>query len=248
LSKIYNYENFIFEHSTRLGHLLQLESEYKRLLKDDSNNSELEVVCDKICKLLYLRNYQIVKGIVNVEDTVMLDSRSLHGSKKIKTIPVKFGIIEGSFFCDRNALISLDGSPKEVGQTFDCHMNDLTTLTGCPEIIGSDFHCGENLLTSLVDGPKSVNGFYSFSNNHIYELTGFCEDFDGDVFYHNNPVEEVLDLFAETGDKLGRVIDLLNELDVIRQNEIVLDRLIDCGYQFGLEIPDTITFKNYKVI
>ncbi len=248
MSKIYNYENFIFEHSTRLGHLLQLESEYKRLLKDDSNNSELEVVCDKICKLLYLRNYQIVKGIVNVEDTVMLDSRSLHGSKKIKTIPVKFGIIEGSFFCDRNALISLDGSPKEVGQTFDCHMNDLTTLTGCPEIIGSDFHCGENLLTSLVDGPKSVNGFYSFSNNHIYELTGFCEDFDGDVFYHNNPVEEVLDLFAETGDKLGRVIDLLNELDVIRQNEIVLDRLIDCGYQFGLEIPDTITFKNYKVI
>lgn len=248
MSKIYNYENFIFEHSTRLGHLLQLESEYKRLLKDDPNNSELEVVCDKICKLLYLRNYQIVKGIVNVEDTVMLDSRSLHGSKKIQTIPVKFGIIEGSFFCDRNALISLDGSPKEVGQTFDCHMNDLTTLTGCPEIIGSDFHCGENLLTSLVDGPKSVNGFYSFSNNHIYELTGFCEDFDGDVFYHNNPVEEVLDLFAETGDKLGRVIDLLNELDVIRQNEIVLDRLIDCGYQFGLEIPDTITFKNYKVI
>lgn len=248
MSKIYNYENFIFEHSTRFGSLLQLESEYKRLLKDDPNNSELEVVCDKICKLLYLRNYQIVKGIVNVEDTVMLDSRSLHGSKKIQTIPVKFGIIEGSFFCDRNALISLDGSPKEVGQTFDCHMNDLTTLTGCPEIIGSDFHCGENLLTSLVDGPKSVNGFYSFSNNHIYELTGFCEDFDGDVFYHNNPVEEVLDLFGETGDKLGKVIDLLNELDVLRQNEIVLDRLVDVGYQFGLEIPDTITFKNYKVI
>lgn len=248
MSKIYNYENFIFEHSTRLGHLLQLESEYKRLLKDDPNNSELEVVCDKICKLLYLRNYQIVKGIVNVEDTVMLDSRSLHGSKKIQTIPVKFGIIEGSFFCDRNALISLDGSPKEVGKTFDCHENSLKTLTGCPEIIGSDFHCGENLLTSLVYGPKSVNGFYSFSNNHIYELTGFCEDFDGDVFYHNNPVEEVLDLFGETGDKLGKVIDLLNELDVIRQNEIVLDRLVDVGYQFGLEIPDTITFKNYKVI
>ena len=248
MSKIYNYENFIFEHSTRLGTFLQLESEYKKLLKDDPNNPELEVVCDKICKLLYLRNYQIVKGIVNVEDTVMLDSRSLHGSKKIQTIPVKFGIIEGSFFCDRNALISLDGSPKQVSQTFDCHMNDLTTLTGCPEIIGSDFHCGENLLTSLVDGPKSVNGFYSFSNNHIYELTGFCEHFDGEVFFHNNPVEEVLDLFGETGDKLGKVIDLLNELDVIRQNEIVLDRLIDCGYQFGLEIPDTIKFENYTLI
>ena len=259
MSKIYNYENFIFEHSTRLGHLLQLESEYKRLLKDDPNNPELEVVCDKICKLLYLRNYQIVKGIVNVEDTVMLDSRSLHGSKKIQTIPVKFGIIEGSFFCDRNALISLDGSPKEVGQTFDCHENNLKTLFGCPEIIGTrafsgdewsqgDFHCGENFLSSLEGGPKSVSGFYSFSNNQIYELTGFCENFDGDVFFHNNPVEEVLNIFGETGDKLGKVIDLLNELDVIRQNEIVLDRLIDCGYQFGLEIPDTITFKNYKVI
>lgn len=248
MTKICNYENFIFEHSTRLGHLLQLESEYKRLLKDDSNNPELEVVCDKICKLLYLQNYQIVKGIVNVEDTVMLDSRSLHGSKKIQNIPVKFGIIEGSFFCDRNALISLDGSPKEVGQTFDCHENSLKTLTGCPEIIGSDFHCGENLLTSLVDGPKSVNGFYSFSNNQIYELVGFCENFDGEIFFHNNPVEEVLNIFGETGDKLGKVIDLLNELDVIRQNEIVLDRLIDCGYNFGIEIPDTITFKNYTLI
>lgn len=248
MSKIYNYENFIFEHSTRLGTFLQLESEYKKLLKDDPNNPELEVVCDKICKLLYLRNYQIVKGIVNVEGSVVLDSRSLHGSKKIQTIPVKFGIIEGSFFCDRNALISLNGSPKEVGQTFDCHENSLTTLTGCPEIIGSDFHCGENFLTSLVDGPKSVNGFYSFSNNQIYELTGFCENFDDSVFYHNTPVEEVLNLFGKTGDNLGRVIDLLNEWDVIRQNEIVLDRLIDCGYQFGLEIPDTIKFENYKVI
>ena len=248
MSKIYNYENFISEHLTQFGALLQLESEYKKLLEEDATNPQLDIICDKICKLLRLRNYQIVKGIVNVEDTVMLDSRSLHGSKKIQTIPVKFGIIEGSFFCDRNALISLDGSPKQVSQTFDCHMNDLTTLTGCPEIIGSDFHCGENLLTSLVDGPKSVNGFYSFSNNHIYELTGFCEHFDGEVFFHNNPVEEVLDLFGETGDKLGKVIDLLNELDVIRQNEIVLDRLIDCGYQFGLEIPDTITFKNYTLI
>ena len=248
MSKIYNYENFISEHLTQFGALLQLESEYKKLLEEDATNPQLDIICDKICKLLRLRNYQIVKGIVNVEDTVMLDSRSLHGSKKIQTIPVKFGIIEGSFFCDRNALISLDGSPKQVSQTFDCHMNDLTTLTGCPEIIGSDFHCGENLLTSLVDGPKSVNGFYSFSNNHIYELTGFCEHFDGDVFFHNNPVEEVLNLFGETGDKLGKVIDLLNELDVIRQNEIVLDRLIDCGYQFGLEIPDTITFKNYTLI
>ena len=248
MSKIYNYENFISEHLTQFGSLLQLESEYKKLLEEDATNPQLDIICDKICKLLHLGNYQIIKGIVNVEDTVMLDSRSLHGSKKIQTIPVKFGIIEGSFFCDRNALISLDGSPKQVSQTFDCHMNDLTTLTGCPEIIGSDFHCGENLLTSLVDGPKSVNGFYSFSNNHIYELTGFCEHFDGEVFFHNNPVEEVLDLFGETGDKLGKVIDLLNEWDVIRQNEIVLDRLIDCGYQFGLEIPDTITFKNYKVI
>ena len=248
MSKIYNYENFISEHLTQFGALLQLESEYKKLLEEDATNPQLDIICDKICKLLRLRNYQIVKGIVNVEDTVMLDSRSLHGSKKIQNIPVKFGIIEGSFFCDRNALVSLDGSPKQVSQTFDCHMNDLTTLTGCPEIIGSDFHCGENLLTSLVDGPKSVNGFYSFSNNHIYELTGFCEHFDGDVFFHNNPVEEVLNLFGETGDKLGKVIDLLNELDVIRQNEIVLDRLIDCGYQFGLEIPDTITFKNYTLI
>jgi hypothetical protein len=79
-------------------------------------------------------------------------------------------------------------------------------------------------------------------------LTGFCEGFDGEVFYHNTPVEEVLNLFGKTGGNLGRVIDLLNEWDVIRSNEIVLDRLIDVGYQFGREIPDTIKFENYTLI
>jgi hypothetical protein len=261
LSKLFNYQNFISEHLTQFGALLQLESEYKKLLKEDTNNPELELICDKICKLLRLRNYEIDKGIVTVKDTVMLDSSSVSTSrlKKIETIPVKFGVIEGSFFCDRNALVSLEGCPKIVGKTFDCHENCLKTLLGCPEIIGTggsgdnewdqgDFNCAENFLSSLEGGPKSVIGFYSFSNNPIYELTGFCEGFDGEVFYHNTPVEEVLNLFGKTGDNLGRVIDLLNEWDVIRSNEIVLDRLIDVGYQFGLEIPDTIKFENYTLI
>jgi len=266
LSKISNYNNFITEHSTQLGSLLQLEAEYKKLLQEDASNSkrinlesELDIVCDRICKLIHLRNYDIERGIVTVKNTVILDSRSVHGTKKLQTIPVKFEYIEGSFFCDRNALISLEGSPKIVGQTFDCHENNLKTLFGCPEIIGTrassvhewsqgDFNCGDNYLSSLEGGPKSVSGFYSFSNNPVYELTGFCEGFDGDVFFHNTPVEEVLNLFGVTGDKLGRQIDILNEWDVIRHNQIVLDRLIDCGDQFGIEIPDTITFKNYTLI
>jgi hypothetical protein len=54
-----------------------------------------------------------------------------------------------------------------------------------------------------------------------------------------------LDLFGT--DKLGRIIDLLNEFDVIRGDLVILDRLEEVFYSVGMEVPEGIRFKNYRL-
>ena len=42
-------------------------------------------------------------------------------------------VIKGDFDCFALKLISLEGSPKEVGGSFNCAYNQLTSLEGCPK-------------------------------------------------------------------------------------------------------------------
>ena len=48
-----------------------------------------------------------------------------------------------------NNLTSLEGCPKEVGDTFYCSSNKLTSLQYSPEIVNGRFYCGDNPLESL---------------------------------------------------------------------------------------------------
>ena len=90
--------------------------------------SNLEI--EKICKELGIKNFQIVDGLVNVLGDVDISDR------KLTKIPVKFGRVEGDFYCYYNQLATLEGSPQEVGGNFLCENNQLTTLEGSPQIIG----------------------------------------------------------------------------------------------------------------
>jgi hypothetical protein len=47
--------------------------------------------------------------------------------------------------------------------------------------------------------------------------------------------------------KLGRIIDLINELDVIRGDLVILDRLEEVFYSIGVEVPEGIRFSNYRL-
>lgn len=38
-------------------------------------------------------------------------------------LPVRFGKVEGNFFCRNNKLISLEGAPQAVGGVFFCNCN-----------------------------------------------------------------------------------------------------------------------------
>lgn len=134
-----------------------------------------------------IKYYTITKDlVVNVKGNV--DLRKLN----LKSIPVKFGRVEGyfdiaenylevldgcpfevtgDFYCYENKLISLKGAPLEV-LSFDCSHNLLTSLEGSPKIVKEMFRCSNNKLTSLKNSPSEVGTTYSCSNNNLESLEG----------------------------------------------------------------------------
>jgi hypothetical protein len=129
--------------------------------------------------------------------------------------------VGGSFYCNSNELISLKGCPESVGGYFDCSNNKLTSLEGCTKSVGLDFDCSINNLISLEGGPKLISGdLFSYYNN-LTSLEGAPESIRGQLYCKNNPVYQIWKLF-EDKDK----IEFFNDLDIIRGNSIILDRLI----------------------
>ena len=116
---------------------------------------ELKIKVDEIKKKSTLN----ADGSYDVEGTV--DLSELHLTK----LPMKFGKINGNFYCFANNLTTLDGAPTEVKLDFYCSYNNLTTLKGCPIYVGGKFSCKNNKLTSLEGAPKTVIGdFLCFEN------------------------------------------------------------------------------------
>jgi hypothetical protein len=141
------------------------------------------------CKKLKIENCEIDdNGFVDVNGDVDI------ASKKIIKIPVKFGIVTGVFDCEFSSLISLEGSPREVGSdfycnsnsklaslkggavnvggNFDCGFNDLTSLEGCPTRVGGAFYCCKNSLTSLEFSPKEIYSDFDCELNSLTSLKG----------------------------------------------------------------------------
>ena len=196
---------------------------------------------DSICKK-YGINYTI-----NSDGSIDVDGEVDLYNKDLTKLPLKFGNVSGYFDCGFNKLTSLEGCPQSVGGYFNCSMNSLTTLEECPQSVGGYFNCYSNQLTSLEFCPQSVGGFFNFNSNKLKYLYGFPELFNGNIYYGFNPVSEILDLFKN--DRLGKVIDLLNEYGVIQQDGkvVILDRLEEVFHTLNMEIPKEINLQNYEV-
>jgi hypothetical protein len=82
-----------------------------------------------------IKDYTIdEKGFINVhQEFVYL------GRQNLNSIPIKFGVVDGSFNISRNNLKTLENAPIEVKGHFICELNDLTSLEGAPKKIGGDF-------------------------------------------------------------------------------------------------------------
>jgi hypothetical protein len=91
-----------------------------------------------------------------------------------------------SFYCGKNKLTSLEGAPKKVGGDFKCDYNKLTTLEGGPEKVGGSFYCYDNQLTSLKGAPKEVGKEFYCSSNKLTSLEGSPEKVVDDFSCSNN--------------------------------------------------------------
>jgi hypothetical protein len=222
---------------------------YKQFITESKSKNSIElwhVLCsriDKKCKKYGIKNYKMNSdGTIDVHGDVRLENLGL------TKLPLKFKNVSGVFNCSYNQLTTLSGAPESVGGNFYCVNNKLTTLEGAPKSVGVTFNCNSNQLTTLSGAP-AVGGDFHCNYNKLVDLKGFPEYYDGDFSCYNNPVSEILDLFvSKVGDKLGSIIDIINDYDVIRGNKVILDRLEEVYYQLGMTPPENIELTNYEVI
>lgn len=109
-----------------------------------------EEVASQLLKLGIKSNFQINDDLsVDVQGNIDIRDRNL------TYIPVQFNIVKGDFNCQKNKLLTLKGSPKEVNGSFDCAHNELISLEGAPHKTTS-FTCYRNKLTNLDYCPKNL--------------------------------------------------------------------------------------------
>jgi hypothetical protein len=112
-----------------------------------------EIICSA-CKKYGIINYTIKDGLVNVDGSVDLSNRNL------TEIPVRFGIVNGTFNVVRNDLTSLKNSPYFVKDYFNCGLNQLTDLNDLPNYIGGDLYATANPITDLGKKIELKGYFY----------------------------------------------------------------------------------------
>jgi hypothetical protein len=208
------------------------------------------------CKNLFLENYTI-----NIDDTVDVDGDVNINNMALEEIPIQFGIVKGSFYCENNYITSLKGVPKNIGMHFSCNNNLLTTLEYSPETIGKSFVCRDNKLvslqgvaqriplnficrnnqlTSLEGGPKEVGFSYNCASNKLITLKGRPEIFDI-LDFSDNPVREVYKIFKTEEDFFNSL-----DYDYIRDKEILIKRFAKACKEAKINIPRRVS--GYKYI
>ena len=112
----------------------------------------------------------------------------LHGLHLTKLPDILKNVsVDGSFYCYRNNLTSLEGAPKTVGENFGCSVNKLTSLEGSPKNVLGYFICSYNKLTSLEGGPTSVTGNFGCTYNKLTSLDGAPKIVYKDFYCSYNP-------------------------------------------------------------
>ena len=145
---------------------------------------------------IYIRNGS--KGILNLQGLnltvlpemlkdITVDGSFYCGKNHLTTLENVPKYVSTHFYCNDNRLTSLEGAPSRVGDTFRCDGNNLTTLKGAPIRVGGNFDCHNNKLTSFVGSPSRVGGDFSCSYNELTSLDGVPKFVGGSFVCKNNP-------------------------------------------------------------
>ena len=184
----------------------------------ENHQSETEVA--KIFK-----EYGIKYWSLNSDALVDVDASIILCGENLTKLPVKFGTVKLDFDCDNNQLTTLEGAPNTVGGHFDCSLNQLT---------------------SLEFAPKKVRNYFDCRDNNIRSFEGLV-NIDGDFYCHGNPVWEIWYIInPRTYIWDNEKMDFFNDLDIIRGEEIAIERLNFFLEEMGL--PTVEKVKGYKNI
>ena len=194
---------------------------YLNLFEKHQSESEVAEIC---------RKYGIINWTLNSDGLVDVFNNSVKlNYKGLTKLPLEFGEINRYFDCDRNELTSLEGAPKKVYSDFYCSHNNLTSLEFAPIFVNGDFHC---------------------LNNKIRSFEGLV-DIGGNFYCIGNPLEKVWDLInpgttIESCKWDSEKMDFFNDLDIIRGDEIAIERLNFFLEEMGLETVESV--EGYKNI
>ena len=194
----------------------------------------------KICKQYGIENYTTINkdGSIDVNGDVYLKKYILSDNK----LPLKFNKVSGYFDCSSNKLTTLENSPKIVGDFFSCADNQLTSLEGGPKIVNGDFYCSNNNLTSLKGCPEFVDGdFLCNSNYQLKTFEYFPKHISNSFACNGCPIYSIWELFHDTSK-----IELFNDMDIIQDEVLILDRLNYFLEEIGK--PTVKSIRGYKYI
>ena len=117
---------------------------------------------DSLCKKYGINNYVINGDSVDVNGNVFL-------FKKFEKIPIKFGTIDGDFYCQGTNITSLENSPRDVCDFYISNSKRLKSLEVGPYIVRGSYICSESSLNNLKGIVDEVFSFYC-ANNMLVNL------------------------------------------------------------------------------
>lgn len=140
-------------------------------------------------------------GTIVVEGDINISEKGLAKLPDLSKL-----IVKGTFWCNGNALTSLEGAPCIVEGSFACHDNQLVSLIGGPSLVGEHYLCTNNKLISLEGAPSSVRSTFYCDGNPLTSLEGAPQKFyrlisDLGEFPSWDDVPEDLKTSAETRQK-----------------------------------------------
>ena len=113
-------------------------------------------------------------------------------------------------------------------------------------MVGGDFRCNDNLLNDLEGAPHTVGGDFRCYGNTIRSFEGLG-NIKGDFYCRHNPVCEIWDIINPKTNKWdNEKMEFFNDLDIIRGEEIAIDRFNFFLEEMGLDPVESV--KGYKNI
>ena len=192
---------------------------------------------ENICRSLNINRYTINQdGSIDVFQYVNINP--IVQFKFYKKLPLKFGKVDGYFYCRNNKLETLENSPNYVGGYFNVSQNELKSLEYSPKIIDGYFNCDNNELKTLLGGPEKVGGEYYCITNNLIDVYGFPENFKANAHFVDNPVYEIIDLVYT--EHQAKFIKWLNEYNVIKGSTIFEEGL---NQAFYMATKEELTFE-----